>query len=174
MVAEGQGEEEGTEAGGEKESEKQQGPGEGKGSGEDAAGQMAGESRGNGQEESAGGMGDSAQKQTAQKNGGGEGSGGGSQSSADLKNKISSKMERLSGQMSTLEKEMGLDPEGGMEKGKSEGERKTLKPEGVETMTNEQSQDTGKKIDEVVSPGGEKPGDKLYSTEPDKIENIWK
>ena len=155
----------------EKESEKQQGPGDGKGSGGDAAGKMAGESGDDGQGESAGGVGGSMQKQTAQKDGESGGGSSGSQSSADLKNKISSQMERLSGQMSALEKEMGLDIEGGnTEEGKSEGERNTLKPEGAETMTGEQSQETGKNIDEVVSPGGDKPGEKLYSSEPEKIE----
>jgi hypothetical protein len=83
-------------------------------------------------------------------------------------------MERLSGKMSDLEKGMGIDidenTEGNTGKGKSEGERNTLKPGDVETMMSGQSQETGKNTDEVASPGGDKPGEKLYSSEPEKIE----
>ena len=52
----------------------------------------------------------------------------GSQTSAELKNKISGQMDRLSGKMSALEKEMGIDIEGNIEgnteKGKSLGGKK--------------------------------------------------
>jgi hypothetical protein len=136
---------------------------------------MAGESGNDVKGESAGGMGDSKQEQAAQKSREGSGSRGvGSQTSAELKNKISGQMERLSAKMSDLEKEMGIDidenKEGNTEKGKSLKELNTLKPEDVETMGNGQSKEAEKNMDDVASPGGDKPGEKLYSSEPEKIE----
>ncbi len=137
---------------------------------------MAGESGGDGQDGSAGGMGGSKQEQAAQRSGDGSAGssiGAGSQTSAELKDKISGQMERLSGKMSALEKEMGIgiddNAEGTTEKGKSEGERNTLEPGDVEAVMSGQSKGTGENIDEVVSPGGDKPGEKLYSSEPEKI-----
>jgi hypothetical protein len=179
MIAKGEGKEAGIEPGGSEDSQKQQGSGgdkgdKGKGPGEEASSQMAGKSGDMGQGESAEGTGDSMQKIAGQgqdKSGGSESgdSEGGALSSADLKNMIASQMASLSGQISSLEKKMGMDIGDIMDEIRSMGN--TSKQENGDTGTNilEQAKEKLGEIGEIAMPGGDKPGEQLYSSEPEKI-----
>jgi hypothetical protein len=181
MIAKGEGKEAGTEPGGSETSQKQQGSGGDKGDkGKDPGGetfsQMAGKSGDMGQGESAEGAGDSMQKvagqgqdQSGSSKSGGGGSGIGALSSAELKNMIASQMASLSGQISSLEKKMGMDIGDIIDVIKS-----------MENAGKQENGDTGKSIQEQVKeklgeigemavPGGDKPGEQLYSSEPEKI-----
>ena len=174
MAAKGEGNEAGTEPGESVASQKQQGAGgdkggKGEGPGEEESSQMAGKSGGEGDGESAEGAGDSMQKVAGQGQDMGGGGGSGALSSADLKNMIASQMASLSGQISTLEKKMGMDIGDIMDE--------------IMSMQNTGKQgngDTGKSIEEQIKeqlgatgemplPGGDKPGEQLYSSEPEKI-----
>jgi hypothetical protein len=137
---------------------------------------MAGKSGDMGQGESAEGAGDSMQKvagqgqdQSGSSKSGGGGSGIGALSSAELKNMIASQMASLSGQISSLEKKMGMDIGDIIDVIKS-----------MENAGKQENGDTGKSIQEQVKeklgeigemavPGGDKPGEQLYSSEPEKI-----
>ena len=112
----------------------------------------------------------SGDSKTAQQQGS-EGSKGGTQSSADLKNKIASQMADLSGQISALEKEMGLDASDGMENGDSLKDQNSSQHEGIKNKRKELTREDKTGTDEKVAPAGDKPGEKLYSAEPEKIES---
>jgi hypothetical protein len=174
MVAKGEGKEAGTEPGGSETSQKQQGSGgnkgdKGKGPGEEASSQMAGKIGDMGQGESAEGTGDSMQKMAGQGQDKSGGSKSGALSSADLKNMIASQMASLSGQISSLEKKMGLDISDIMDEAKSMKNTNKLKNEDVETNIQEQTKEKLGNIGEIAVPGGDKPGE-LYSSKPEKIE----
>ena len=150
MAANGKGKEAGTESGGTKTAQQQQGSNEANGSkgkepGEGTSSQITGKDGEKGQ-----GMAGSGKEETL--------------SSADLKNKVASQMASLSGQISALEKRMGLDVNDNMEEGKSQ------KHEDLETMMQEQLRKKKGTTGEIVVPGGDKPGEKLYSSKPEKIE----
>jgi hypothetical protein len=178
MTADGKGKDAGTEPGGSKTAQQQPGSkgsegGQGKepGAGDKISSQMAGKSGNTGQGDSAEGIGDSMQKQAGQKQGNSGGSKGGTQSSSDLKNKIASQMDGLSDQISTLEKEMGLDIKDGMENGDGQKEQHGLQHEEIKSKRKKLSREEKAGTDEKVSPAGDKPGGKLYSAEPEKIES---
>jgi hypothetical protein len=179
MVAKGEGKEAGTEPGGSVASQEQQGAGgdkgdKGKGPGGEASSQMAGKSGDMGQGESAEGTGDSMQKIAGQgqdKGGGSEsvGSENGALSSADLKNMIASQMASLSGQISSLEKKMGMDIGDIMDEIRSMGNTNKQKNKDTGINIQEQTKEKLGEIGEIAVPGGDKPGEKLYSSEPEKI-----
>jgi hypothetical protein len=180
MIAKGKGEEEGTESGGSETLQEQQGSsgdkgGKERGPGEEASSQMAGKSSDEGQDKSSEGAGDSMQEIAGQgrdKNGGGKsgGSESGALSSAELKNKIASQMSSLSGQISSLEKKMGMDISDIMDEMKSLKNTNKLENEDVETNTHEQTKEKLGDIGEIAVPVGDKPGEQLYSSKPEKIE----
>jgi hypothetical protein len=120
-----------------------------------------------GQGESAEGTGDSMQKMAGQGQDKSGGSKSGALSSADLKNMIASQMASLSGQISSLEKKMGMDIGNIMDEIKSMGN--TGKQENEDTGTNIHEQ-VKKKLGEIGVPGGDQPGGQLYSSKPEKIE----
>jgi hypothetical protein len=170
MVAKGKGKEEGTESGGSETSQEQQGSSgdkgdKGKGLGEEASSQMVGKSSGEGQGKSAEGTGDSMQKIAGQNQ-----DKSGTLSSADLKNKIASQMASLSGQISSLEKKMGMDISDIMGEMKSMKNTNKLENEDVETNIQEQTKEKLGGIGEIAVPGGNKPGEQLYSSKAEKIE----
>jgi hypothetical protein len=180
MIAKGEGKEAGTEPGGSEDSQKQQGSGgdkgdKGEGPGGEESSQVAGKSGDMGQGESADGAGDSMQKVAGQgqdKGGGSKSGGSGALSSADLKNMIASQMASLSGQISSLEKKMGMDIGDIMDEIRSMGN--TSKQENGDTGTSIQEQVKEKlgergEIGEMAVPGGDKPGEQLYSSEPENI-----
>jgi hypothetical protein len=174
MIAKGEGKEAGTEPGGSEDSQKQQGSGgdkgdKGEGPGGEESSQMAGKSGDMGQGESADGAGDSMQKVAGQGQDKGGGGGSGALSSADLKNMIASQMASLSGQISSLEKKMGMDIGDIMDEIRSM--ENTSKQENGDTGTSIQEQVKEKlgEIGEMAVPGGDKPGEQLYSSEPEKI-----
>ena len=146
--------------------------GKGEGPGGEESSQMAGKSGDMGQGESAEGTGDSMQKVAGQgqdKGGGSKSGGSGALSSADLKNMIASQMASLSGQISSLEKKMGMDIGDIMDEIRSMGN--TGKQENGDTGTSIQEQVKEKlgEIGEMAVPGGDKPGEQLYSSEPEKL-----
>jgi hypothetical protein len=110
------------------------------------------------------------QNQSSQNQGNSEGGKGGTQSSSDLKNKIASQMADLSGQISALEKEMGLDTGDSMEDGNSQKEQNNSQQEGFKKKRKELTREDKTGTDEKVSPAGDKPGEKLYSENPEKLE----
>jgi hypothetical protein len=113
--------------------------------------------------------GDTMQKQTTNNQGMTGGSKGNAQSSADLRNKIASQMERLSRQISNLEKKMGVDVNDNMEMEKG-SDISELKPEGIDKAEQKDSNELQKNISGIVAAPGSEPGKKLYSSEPEKIE----
>jgi hypothetical protein len=128
---------------------------------------MAGKSGDMGQGESAEGTGDSMQKTAGQGKSGSSQSG--ALSSADLKNIIASQMASLSGQISSLEKKMGMDIGDIMDEIRSMGNTNKRQSEDTGTNIQEQTKEKLGEIGEIAVPGGDKPGEKLYSSEPEKI-----
>ena len=174
-VAKGDGKEAGTEPGGSEASREQQGSGgekgdKGKGPGEEASSQMAGKSSGEGQGESAEGAGDSMQKTAGQGQDKSGSSKSGGLSSAELKNMIVSQMASLSGQISSLEKKMGMDISDIMGEMKSMKDTSKPESEGVEADVREQAKEKLGEIGKIAVPGGDKPGEQLYSSKPEKLE----
>ncbi len=179
MLAKGEGKGAGTEPGGSEDSQKQQGSGgdkgdKGEGPGGEASSQMAGKSGDMGQGESADEAGDSMQEIAGQgqdKSGGSKsgGGGGGALSSADLKNMIASQMASLSGQISSLEKKMGMDIGDIMDEIRSMGNAGKQENGDTGTSIHEQVKKKLGEVGEMAVPGGDKPGEQLYSSEPENI-----
>ena len=123
-----------------------------------------------GQGESAEGTGDSMQEIAGQGQDKSGGSKSGALSSADLKNKIASQMASLSGQISSLEKKMGMDISDIMDEMKSMKNTNKLENEDIGTNIQEQTKEKLGDIGEIAVPGGDKPGEQLYSSKPEMIE----
>ncbi|MCR4290363.1 MAG: hypothetical protein NUV86_08915, partial [Candidatus Scalindua sp.] len=171
----GKGDETGTEMGGTKTAQQQSGPkgsedGKGKEPGDKIPSQMAGKSGNKGQDDSAEGLGESMQKQTGQKQGSSEGGKGEMQSSSDLKTEIDDQMAGLSSQISALEKEMGLETKDGLDDSNSQEEQNALHHEETKSKRKKLSREEKVGTDEKEVPSGDKPGEKLYSAEPEKNE----
>jgi hypothetical protein len=98
----------------------------------------------------------------------GQGGGGGSGalSSADLKNMIAGQMASLSGQISTLEKRLGMDIGDIMDEIKS---MENAGKQGNGDIGTSIHEHVKKKLGEVGVPGGDKPGEQLYSSEPETL-----
>lgn len=175
-VASGKGTEAGTEAGGAKVSQQQQGKQQeraeessqeskgGKGSGDSAPSQIP---EGGDKTASTGEM---KEKQAANNQGMSGGSMNKGKSSAALKNEIMNQMRSLSNQISDLEKKMGYDSNNDVEKGRNLKDISKLKQESVDIEEQEKSKEFEGRHSEVAVTGGTKPGEKLYSSEPEKIE----
>merc|ERR1712000_133293 len=82
---------------------------------------------------------------------------------------MGSQMASLSGQISSLEKKMGMDIGDITDEIRSMGN--TSKQENGDTGTNilEQAKEKLGEIGEIAMPGGDKPGEQLYSSESEKI-----
>ncbi len=176
MKADGKGKDAGAEPGGSKTAQQQADPkglegGQENGVGDNASSQMAGKSRNMGQGDSVEGIGDSMHEQAGQKEGNSEGSKGGTPNSSDLKNKIASQMDGLSGQISTLEKEMGMDIRDSMENGDNLKEQGDFQHKEAKNKRKELPREDKAGTNEKVTPAGDKPGEKLYSTEQEEIES---
>jgi hypothetical protein len=110
------------------------------------------------------------QKQAGQQQGNGEGDKGGTQSGSDLKSKIADQMTGLSSQISALEKEMGMDSKDGLEGSNGQEEQNALQHEETKSKRKKLSGEKMAGTDEKDVPVGDKPGDELYSGEPERKE----
>ncbi|GAX60715.1 aminomethyltransferase [Candidatus Scalindua japonica] len=175
MTADGEGKESGTESGGSKSARQQQygkdsEDGQGSEPGEKASSQIAGEGGNMGQGDSAEGFGNTMQKQAEQKHGNGGGRKGGARSSSELKNEIKDQMDGLFDQISVLQKEMGLDVSAGMESGGNLEEQSDLHNKENQNKRKELPREEKRGVDQKTALAGDKPGEKLYSAEPERIE----